>query len=62
VGIEIVEVDVPWHEIAGSKLNTSKLALAVVSLTMLRDMVCVRFCYSVGLWKIKKVSEKEWKS
>jgi dolichyl-phosphate beta-glucosyltransferase len=49
--IQIQEVPVPWHEVDGSKLNTSRLALAIVSLTMLRDMICVRACYSLGIWK-----------
>jgi dolichyl-phosphate beta-glucosyltransferase len=52
-GIEILEVAVPWHEVDGSKLSTSKLALALVSISMLRDMICVRACYTFGLWKIK---------
>lgn len=52
--IKILEVDVPWREIEGSKLNTSKFALAVNSLCMLRDIICVRLCYMVGLWKITK--------
>jgi dolichyl-phosphate beta-glucosyltransferase len=37
----------------GSKLHTGKLALLVASAGMLRDMICVRTCYSVGIWKIK---------
>jgi dolichyl-phosphate beta-glucosyltransferase len=53
LGIQILEVAVPWHEVDGSKLSTSKLALAMVSITMLRDMVCVRTCYTFGIWKVK---------
>lgn len=49
--IDMLEVPVPWQEIDGSKLNTSKLALAIVSVTMLRDMICVRVCYSLNIWK-----------
>ena len=52
-GIEISEVAVPWKEIDGSKLSTSKFALAVVSVSMLRDMMCVWACYSLGIWKAK---------
>lgn len=48
------EVVVPWQEIEGSKLNTSKLNLALVSVSMLRDMICVRLCYTLGLWKIRR--------
>jgi dolichyl-phosphate beta-glucosyltransferase len=55
IGIPILEVGVPWHEVDGSKLSTSKLALAIVSITMLRDMICVRTCYTFGIWKVKKM-------
>jgi len=51
--IEILEVAVPWREIDGSKLCTSKLELALVSISMLRDMICVWACYTFGIWKIK---------
>ena len=53
-GIELIEVGVPWQEVEGSKLNTSKLALAWVSLSMLRDMICVRACYALRIWKVKQ--------
>jgi len=52
-GIEMFEVAVPWKEVDGSKLSTSKLALALVSISMLRDMICVRACYTLGIWRIK---------
>jgi len=54
LGIPISEVSVPWHEVDGSKLSTSKLALAIVSLGMLRDMICVRACYAMRIWKMKQ--------
>ena len=54
IGISISEVAVSWQEVDGSKLDTSKLALALVSISMLRDMLCVRACYSLGLWKVKR--------
>mmetsp|Transcript_15759 Transcript_15759/g.22214 ORF Transcript_15759/g.22214 Transcript_15759/m.22214 type:complete len:346 (+) Transcript_15759:127-1164(+) len=54
LGIPISEVSVPWHEVDGSKLSTSKIALALVSLSMLRDMICVRACYALRIWKIKR--------
>jgi hypothetical protein len=44
------EVTVPWQEIEGSKLNTSVWNLAMVSLAMLRDMICVRLCYLLNIW------------
>jgi dolichyl-phosphate beta-glucosyltransferase len=52
--ILVEEVEVPWQEIDGSKLATSKFALAWVSLSMLRDMICVRACYSLGIWSVKR--------
>ena len=52
--IKMLEVPVPWHEVDGSKLNTSKLALALAAISMLRDMVCVRACYSCKIWKVSK--------
>lgn len=52
--IQLLEVAVPWHEVDGSKLNTSKLALVLVSIGMLRDMLCVRLCYTLGIWQLKK--------
>lgn len=56
LGMKIKEVTVPWHEVDGSKLNTGVLALVWVSIGMLRDMVCVRACYVLGIWKIKSTS------
>ncbi len=52
---EIVEVGVEWQEIDGSKLHTGKVALILASAGMLRDMLCVRACYSLGFWKLKSV-------
>mmetsp|Transcript_45970 Transcript_45970/g.111359 ORF Transcript_45970/g.111359 Transcript_45970/m.111359 type:complete len:355 (-) Transcript_45970:591-1655(-) len=48
--VTMLEVAVPWQEIEGSKLSTSKFALAMASITMLRDMICVRLCYTLRLW------------
>jgi dolichyl-phosphate beta-glucosyltransferase len=50
----IMEIPVPWHEVEGSKLHTSAINLALVSIGMLRDMICVRLCYTFGIWKMKK--------
>jgi len=52
VSIDVIEVAVRWKEIDGSKLSTSKLALAIVSISMLRDMICVRSCYTLGIWRV----------
>jgi len=53
LNILLSEVGVIWHEIDGSKLDVGKFTLAMVSLGMLRDMVCVRACYLLGIWKLK---------
>lgn len=52
--IPISEVGVNWKEVDGSKLDTTKVALALNSLSMLRDMMCVRLCYSLRLWKTQR--------
>jgi len=49
--IPMNEIGVNWQEIEGSKLDTSKFALIVASVGMLRDMICVNLCYSLGIWK-----------
>ncbi|KAL7533455.1 hypothetical protein ACHAWF_004507 [Thalassiosira exigua] len=54
LGISVSEVGVIWHEIDGSKLDVNKFTLALVSLGMLRDMICVRACYLLGIWKMKR--------
>jgi len=53
--ISVSEVGVIWHEIDGSKLDGGKLSLALVSLGMLRDMLCVRACYFFGIWKMYSI-------
>lgn len=50
--LRVAEVPVNWHEVDGSKLSTSPFQLACVSLSMLRDMICVRLCYELGVWKV----------
>ena len=54
LGVAISEVGVVWHEVDGSKLAVSKLALMSASIGMLRDMVCVRACYLLGIWKLQR--------
>ena len=51
-GWPIAEVPVTWHEVGGSKIDETKLALALNSLGMLRDMMCVRACYALRLWTL----------
>lgn len=55
----LLEISVPWHEVEGSKLHTSAINLAIVSIGMFRDMICVRLCYTLGLWKIHNDNQKE---
>ena len=52
LNISVSEVGVIWHEVDGSKLDGGKLSLALVSLGMLRDMLCVRACYFLRIWKL----------
>lgn len=60
------QVPVTWHEVDGSKLIQSKWDIATTSLTMARDMLCVRLCYTLGFWscsrKTLKVEMSEKKS
>ena len=53
LNICVSEVGVIWQEIDGSKLDGGKLSLALVSLGMLRDMLCVRACYFFNAWKLQ---------
>jgi len=53
LGIPLEEVAVTWQEVPGSKLIQSKLDVITTSLSMLRDMLIVRLCYVVGIWKIQ---------
>jgi dolichyl-phosphate beta-glucosyltransferase len=43
----VKEVAVQWHEVPGSKLS-----VVSASLTMLRELVLIRLCYTVGLWTV----------
>ena len=54
LNVSLAEVGVVWHEVEGSKLDVDKITLALVSLGMLRDMVCVRACYLLEVWKLKR--------
>lgn len=55
LNMPIAEVGVEWQEIDGSKLHTGKLALIKASACMLRDMICVRACYWLGLWVLTEI-------
>lgn len=45
-----LKVAVNWHEVDGSKLIQSGIDVATTSLTMARDMLCVRLSYLFGIW------------
>ncbi|GAX15944.1 dolichyl-phosphate beta-glucosyltransferase [Fistulifera solaris] len=57
--VMVKEEIVPWHEVEGSKLNTSIWNLALVSSSMLRDMICVRLCYQLGIWSFDNDVKKQ---
>lgn len=50
--IPMVEVSVNWHEVDGSKLITSKWDIVTTSINMAKDMLTVRLCYVLGIWKM----------
>jgi dolichyl-phosphate beta-glucosyltransferase len=53
LGVPLVEVSVEWREVAGSKLIEKKLDVITASLTMLRDMLCVKLCYLFRIWRVE---------
>ena len=57
-GYSWAQVPVPWHEVEGSKLHTSAFALVWVASSMLRDMICVRLCYALGIWTVVRSSSE----
>ncbi|CAO3630301.1 unnamed protein product [Cunninghamella blakesleeana] len=52
--IPLVEVQVNWHEIDGSKVN-----LITDSVQMARDLFLIRLNYVLGFWKVKKNNVKK---
>lgn len=52
LGVPMKEVAVNWTEVEGSKLITRKLDVVTTSLTMARDMLCVRCAYLFGIWAL----------
>jgi dolichyl-phosphate beta-glucosyltransferase len=59
LSLDIAEVGVSWQEVEGSKLDSSKLQLALVAIGMLRDMLCVRLCYASGIWRIETAPQEK---
>jgi dolichyl-phosphate beta-glucosyltransferase len=41
------EVAVQWTEVPGSKLS-----VVSATITMLREIILIRLCYTVGIWKV----------
>jgi len=56
LGVPIAEEAVTWREIPGSKLIQSKLDVVTTSITMARDMLCVRLSYLLGIWRMLTVA------
>jgi dolichyl-phosphate beta-glucosyltransferase len=54
LGFPMVEVPVRWSEIDGSKLD-----VVSASIEMARDIVLIRACYMLGLWKINMAALRE---
>ena len=49
-GIPMVEVPVNWQEIDGSKLD-----VLTSTIQMAKDIVAIRVCYTLGIWRDKAV-------
>jgi dolichyl-phosphate beta-glucosyltransferase len=45
-GVPMVEVPVEWEEVDGSKVD-----MLADTLNMARDIILIRLCYLIGLWK-----------
>lgn len=58
LNIPMVEVPIRWHEVAGSKLIARKLDIITTSISMFRDMLCLRLCYDLGIWRIPPVERQ----
>ncbi len=54
LSIPLSEIAVRWHEVDGSKLIQSKWDVVTTSLTMARDMLCVRLSYLLGIWNTRR--------
>jgi dolichyl-phosphate beta-glucosyltransferase len=59
LGLRLQEVGVPWHEVEGSKLHTGPCSLVQIAASMLRDMICVRLCYSLRIWPLPVLAPRE---
>ena len=49
------QVSVNWHEVAGSKLITTKWDIVTTSISMAKDMLTVRLSYLLGVWKLPSI-------
>lgn len=52
LGAPIKETRITWCEMDGSKMN-----LMVDSFRMLKDLVLIRLCYALGIWKVGMVKK-----
>lgn len=55
--IPITEVAVRWEEIPGSKLIQKTSDIVFVSINMLRDLLCMRLSYLLGIWSARNPLE-----
>lgn len=60
--VPMKEMSVNWREIEGSKLIQRKLDIITTSLTMARDMFCVRLAYVLGIWALPEKLKKSVES
>jgi dolichyl-phosphate beta-glucosyltransferase len=58
LGVPMLEIDVNWTEVEGSKLIRNKLDVVKTSLTMARDMFAVKFAYSVNWWSLGPIPRR----
>lgn len=52
--LDILEVEVQWHEVEGSKLNVLR-----DSIQMARDILCLRLAYTFRIWSLPEESGGE---
>mmetsp|Transcript_22142 Transcript_22142/g.39239 ORF Transcript_22142/g.39239 Transcript_22142/m.39239 type:complete len:325 (-) Transcript_22142:121-1095(-) len=57
LGMPMKEIAVNWQEIPGSKLKVLEAALL-----MGRDLVVIRCCHTIGLWRIDSAAKKRKKT
>jgi dolichyl-phosphate beta-glucosyltransferase len=48
-GVPLVEVPVQWEEVDGSKVD-----MLADTMSMARDLVLIKLCYTFGIWTYEK--------